>query len=171
MLKKPHLLAFILLVSFSIHAQERISTTINSSWQFLKGDTTKASEQNKWSTIAIPHTWNAKDVFDEEPGYYRGVGWYKKTIFIPANWQDKEVYLQFDGVGQVAEVYLNGKLVGKHTGGYTAFSFPINTSINFVEGANSANQLVVKVDNSHNENIPPLAADFTYFAVFTGMFT
>lgn len=80
MLKKTHLLAFILLACTSLRAQERISSTINSSWQFIKGDTTKASDQNKWSTVAIPHTWNAKDVFDEEPGYYRGVGWYKKRF-------------------------------------------------------------------------------------------
>lgn len=163
MKKRNLLFVFILIACFSMQAQDRLSTTINSSWQFIKGDTSKASAQNKWAKVAIPHTWNAKDVFDEEPGYYRGEGWYKKTIFIPTNWQDKEIYLQFDGVGQVAEVYLNGKLVGKHTGGYTAFSFPINSYINFVDGANSANQLVLRVDNSHNENIPPLAADFTFF--------
>ena len=163
MRKKTQLLAILLIACFSLQAQERLTTTINSSWQFFKGDTAKASAQNKWAKVAIPHTWNAKDVFDEEPGYYRGEGWYKKTIYVPSNWQDKEVYLQFDGVGQVAEVYLNGKLVGNHTGGYTAFSFPINQFLQFSEGANSANQLVVKVDNSHNDNIPPLAADFTFF--------
>lgn len=163
MKKTTQLLACILLTCFWIQAQDRISSTINSSWQFFKGDTTKASVLNKWTTVALPHTWNAKDVFDEEPGYYRGEGWYKKTIYIPANWQEKDIYLHFDGVGQVAEVFLNGKSIGKHTGSYTAFSFPIHQFINFSAGENSANQLVVKVDNSHNENIPPLAADFTFF--------
>jgi beta-galactosidase len=163
MKKTIQLLACILLTCFSIQAQERISSTINSSWQFFKGDTTKASGLTKWTTVALPHTWNDKDVFDEEPGYYRGEGWYKKTIYIPANWQEKDIYLHFDGVGQVAEVFLNGKSIRKHTGSYTAFSFPIHQFINFSAGENSANQLAVKVDNSHNENIPPLAADFTFF--------
>ena len=163
MKRKIYLLTFILLACHSIQAQERISTTINSNWSFFKGDTTKASSQNKWVTVAIPHSWNSKDVFDEEPGYYRGEGWYKKTIYIPSNWEDKEVYLQFEGVGQVAEVFLNGKSIGKHIGGYTAFSFPIHDFIHFNAGENTPHQLVVKVDNSHNDNIPPLAADFTFF--------
>ena len=155
--------AAILLISISLNAQERISSTINSNWRFCKGDTTKISAENKWTSVSIPHTWNAQDVNDEEPGYYRGVGWYKKTIFIPVNWKEKDIYVYFEGVGQVAEVYLNGKLVGNHIGSYNAFSFPISDFIKFAIEDNAPNEFLVKVDNSHNENIPPLAADFTFY--------
>lgn len=151
------------LISFSTLAQERISTTINSNWQFFKGDTTKKSPENKWTSVSIPHTWNAQDVTDEVPGYYRGVGWYKKTIYVPATWKEKDIYVYFEGVGQVAEVYLNGKRVGNHIGSYNAFNFQINKYINYTSEENSANELLVKVDNSYNDNIPPLTADFTFY--------
>ena len=155
--------AALLLISFSVQAQERISTTINTNWLFCKGDTSKISPQNKWTSVSIPHTWNADDVNDEVPGYYRGEGWYKKTIYIPVSWKEKDIYLYFEGIGQVAEVYLNGKPVGKHIGSYNAFSFPISNYVNYSSEDNVPNELLVKVDNSHNENIPPLSADFTFY--------
>ena len=116
------LLALILFITSTVGAQERISTTINSNWLFYKGDTTSKSRDEKWARVSIPHTWNALDVNDEEPGYYRGEGWYKKTIYVPSNWKGKDVYLFFEGVGQVADVYVNGNKVGTHLGSYNAFS-------------------------------------------------
>ena len=116
-----------------LQAQERISSTINSNWLFFKGDTTAKTAENNWAPVSIPHTWNAQDVMDDEPGYFTGDGWYKKTIYIPANWKEKDIYLFFEGANQVMEVFVNGKSVGKHTGGYTAFSFPISSYLNYAE--------------------------------------
>ncbi len=130
---------------------------------FCKGDTLKNSNTQKWSLISIPHTWNAEDVNDEVPGYYRGEGWYKKIIYIPSEWKDKDIYIYFEGVAQVADIYVNGKWVGNHIGSYNAFSFPIAKFINFNTEGTTPNELLIKVDNSHNENIPPLSADFTFF--------
>src|SRR6188474_465079 len=144
-------------------AQERISSTINSNWLFFKGDTTKQSAGNGWTLVSVPHTWNAQDIMDDEPGYYRGDGWYRKTIYVPSNWKETDVYLYFEGAAQIAEVFVNGKLVGKHIGSYTAFSFPIGSYLNYNAEGNAANQVLVKVNNSHNENIPPLSADFTFY--------
>ncbi len=155
--------AALLLIFFTVTAQERISSTINSNWLFCKGDTSKMSPQTKWTSVSIPHTWNADDVNDEVPGYYRGEGWYKKSIYIPVSWKEKDIYLYFEGIGQVAEVFLNGKPVGKHIGSYNAFSFPISNYVNYSSEDNVPNELLVKVDNSHNENIPPLSADFTFY--------
>src|SRR5215210_6112608 len=120
-----------LLILSGLQAQERISTTINSNWLFFKGDTAKKSADNNWATVSLPHTWNAKDVMDDEPGYYRGDGWYRKTIYIPANWKDKDVYIFFEGAGQVAEVFVNGRPIGQHIGSYNAFSFPVSNYLNF----------------------------------------
>lgn len=152
-----------LIVLSRLQAQERISSTINSNWLFFKGDTTTKTSDYRWTQVSIPHTWNAQDVTDDEPGYYRGDGWYKKTIYIPADWKEKDIYLFFEGSNQVTEVFVNGKSVGKHTGGYTAFSFPINSYLNFAAEGNQANELVVRVNNSYNENIAPLTADFTFY--------
>lgn len=147
----------------SIQAQHRISTTINSNWLFFKGDTTQKVVGNNWKPVSIPHTWNLQDVLDDEPGYYRGDGWYKKKLFIPADWKEKDVYLYFEGAGQTAEVFVNGKLVGKHAGGYTFFSFPIRSALNFAAEGNMANEVVIKVNNSPNENLPPIMGDFNIF--------
>src|SRR5690606_31551380 len=110
----------------------------------------------------IPHTWNAKDVIDDTPGYYRGDGWYKKTIYIPQEWKAKEIYIFFEGAGQTAEVFVNQKRVGKHIGGYTFFSFNITKYLNF-NGANAANEITVKVNNSHHPDKSPLSGDYTFF--------
>lgn len=162
-MSRNFILLVCLLISSSLIAQERLSTTINTQWNFIKGDTSKVAAENKWSLVSIPHTWNVQDVNDEQPGYYRGEGWYKKTLYVPKSWEGKEIYLLFEGVAQVADVYINGIKVGSHTGSYTAFNFPINDYLKFSSGENTANEIVIRVDNSHNENIPPLMADFTFF--------
>lgn len=152
-----------LIIASSAWSQDRLSSTINSNWLFCKGDTSKAYSPKKWTNVSIPHTWNVEDVSDEEPGYYRGEAWYKKTVYIPISWKEKDIYLYFEGVGQIAEIYVNGNIAGKHIGSYNAFSFPITNFINFSTDDNIPNEVVVKVDNSHNENIPPLSADFTFY--------
>lgn len=147
----------------NLQAQSRLSSTINSNWLFCKGDTTQKAAGSNWKPVSIPHTWNTQDVLDDEPGYYRGDGWYKKTLFIPADWKDKDIYLHFEGAGQTAEAFVNGKSVGKHAGGYTFFSFPIHAFLNFAAEGNRANELVVRVNNSHDDNLPPTMGDFNIF--------
>ncbi|HEX7367831.1 MAG TPA: beta galactosidase jelly roll domain-containing protein, partial [Pelobium sp.] len=146
----------------SLKAQERIKKTINSNWNFHKGEIngfplTKIKVD--WDNVNIPHTWNAIDVEDDEPGYYRGTGWYQKNVNIPADWKNKDIYIYFEGASQVAEVFINGKSVGSHIGGYNFFSFPITDAVNF----DQANTITIKVNNEHNEDIPPLSADFTFY--------
>lgn len=158
-----YFLCLALFVTGNVNAQDRISTTINSNWLFYKGDTTKKAKDEKWAMVSIPHTWNAYDVNDEEAGYYRGEGWYKKTIYVPSNWKEKDVYLFFEGVGQVAEIYINGSKVGIHRGSYNAFSFGVSQYLSFAPDKNMPNEILVKVDNRHNENIPPLSGDYSFF--------
>lgn len=128
------------------------SKTINSGWQF-------SENQSTWQTVNIPHTWNKEDAFDDEQGYRRGLGYYKKHIFIPKEEQKNVHYLKFNAVNQEANVFINGKKVGNHKGGYTAFNFNISEFINY----DAYNLIEVTVDNSHNIDIPPLNADFTFY--------
>jgi beta-galactosidase len=146
----------------NVNAQVRNVQSINTAWKFFKGDL-RADQLNdpsiKWETVSIPHSFNTHDVFDDEPGYYRGNAWYKKNITVPKEWAGKEVYLFFEGVNQVAEVYVNGRLAGKHVGGYTAFRFRVGQLLN----QNEINEVAVRVNNEFNPDIPPLTADFTFF--------
>jgi beta-galactosidase len=147
-------------------AQPMIKATINSNWEFHKGDIPvlpeKDNGQVKWEKISLPHSWNTTDV-NQDTGYYRGIGWYRKIIYVPASLQNKSLYLYFEGANQVADVYVNGKLAGTHIGGYTAFSCNIGQLLQFNKDGLTANQVMVKLDNRPDENIPPLDADFTFF--------
>jgi beta-galactosidase len=143
-------------------AQSRIIQSVNSTWGFHKGEIADGAKTN-WETVSLPHTWNAADVTDDARGYYRGVGWYQKTLYIPLAWQGKSIYLYFEGANQVCEVFVNGQSAGKHIGGYTAFSFPINKYLKFGQDSLSAAAISIKVDNSHSDDIPPLSADFTFY--------
>lgn len=154
---KTYLTIFLLLFLSLAHSQTkspRVLINMNKGWQFVKGEPDNAS----WKNVSLPHTWNIGDVMDDEPGYYRGVAWYKKQIAIDKELQGKEVSLYFEGANQVTEVFINGKKAGHHIGGYTGFSVP---ATKFLREGN--NELLVKVDNSHNENVPPLTADFTFY--------
>ncbi len=147
---------FILICSMVFFAKPAFSqeTIISSGWQFSKG-----TEKKNWSTINIPHSWNTEDAFDDKKGYYRGEAWYRKNLFFDKSQNELIHYLHFKGVNQESTVFVNGKKVRNHKGGYLAFNFDITKFLNF----GTYNLIEVKVDNSHNENIPPLDADFTFY--------
>lgn len=159
------LTAIIVFIGFlfvgALNAQNgRTIYTINSDWKFHKGALPNVILSDVyWEPISIPHTWNDKDAFDDEPGYYRGVGIYKKSVFFSEHDKTKAILLHFEGANQETEVFVNGTSVGSHKGGYTAFSFPITSALKF----GATNEIMVKVTNAFDENIPTLTADFTFF--------
>ncbi|UOQ97013.1 malectin domain-containing carbohydrate-binding protein [Hymenobacter sp. 5317J-9] len=147
----------------AVAAQGRVTQSLNADWRFCKGTAQVPPASAEWQKVSVPHTWNAADVLDDAPGYYRGVGWYRKTLHVPAAWQSRSLYLHFEGASQTAEVYVNGQLAGRHVGGYTAFSVPVGKLLRFDGAGLSANEVLVKVDNSPNPNIPPLSGDFSFY--------
>lgn len=158
-------LTILLLFSFiqvfsqqKINVRPRTTININQNWSFSKDAKSQGDALLKYTSVNIPHTWNAFDVMDDEPGYYRGIGYYKKKLPLQATWKTKKIYLDFGGANQETEVYLNGKKIGQHIGGYTGFTIALN-DLKF----NGNDEIVVKVDNSYNEAIAPLSGDFTFF--------
>ena len=155
----------------TLFSQSKQVSTINNNWKFHKGDfNVNTNETPKeislptdanWENIKIPHTWNNIDATDDTPGYYRGIGWYKNSIQIDAKQNDdnSRILIYFEGANQVTDVYVNEKWVGQHKGGYTRFHFDITPFLIY----GKKNILAVKIDNSYNENIAPLTADFTFF--------
>jgi len=136
--------------SLAVFAGERITRTINDGWTFTK--------EGKTEIVQIPHTWNAIDTQDETPGFYRGLCTYGKKVWINDELSDKSVYVRFEGVNQEAELLVNGQSAGTHAGGYTAFCFDVTKLVH-----QGANDFLVKVNNRHNLDIPPLSADFTFY--------
>jgi beta-galactosidase len=152
----------------AVSAHVRYSLSLNPGWRYFGGDATNAEildfDDSHWTIINVPHTWNAQDTEDDEAGYSRGVGWYRRTLNLPHELKGKRLFIYFEGANQITTVFVNGKLAGKHKGGYTAFAFDITDLIQFesTKGKN-ANLIAVKIDNSADKNIPPLSADFDFY--------
>ncbi len=161
---KNVLVALLLFIAVASYSQPRQKQTINEYWKFHKRDIPEASAQSfddsKWEKITLPHTWNIADIQDDPYGWYRGAGWYRKNISIEPWMTGKRIFLCFEAANQVTSVYINGKKAGEdHIGGYTPFKYDIT---DLVKQGNE-NTLAVKVDNSYNENITPLLADFVFY--------
>ena len=130
-------------------------------WKFLRSDATNAQQvgfnDSAWSDVTLPHTWNAADGQDGGSNYYRGIGWYRRHYTAPANLAGKKIYIQFDGVNLLADVYVNGTLAGpEHQGGHAGFVYDISTLLT----AGADNVIAVKVNNATNA-IAPLSGDWT----------
>ena len=146
-------------------AQEtpRIRFTINDNWKFFPNDVSDAEKRKfrdaDWQNISIPHTWNAADAFDDEPGYRRGPGWYRRELQLDPNLENKRIFLYFEGANHTADVYVNERHIGSHVGGYTAFAFDVTEFVGF----DKTNLIAVKVDNTHDLEKPPINGDFTMY--------
>ncbi len=132
---------------------------INQKWKFIN-DGNAAFEnvlKRKASNVNLPHTWNNLDGQDGGGNFYRGTCFYYKKLGKIELAKEEVAYLEFEGVHSIADVYLNGKEIFHHEGGFSTFRVRID------EVLNDENLLVVKVDNSANDYIYPQWADFTFF--------
>lgn len=170
--KKILIILIVLFTGSAIFAQTRIIECINTGWTFHKGEIPFAAEPNidekDWQKINIPHTWNVDDSFDKRGVndgwdiayyYYRGPGWYRKWIKLDEADSEKRIHIYFEAANVVSDVYVNGKLVGSHIGGYSGFQFEITDYVKFGE----INLISVRVDNSYHYDIPPQRADYTMY--------
>jgi len=141
----------------------RTDTLIDTEWRFLRSDASGAQatafNDAAWTAVTLPHTWNATDGQDGGNNYYRGIGWYRRHYTPPATAMGKRLYVQFDGANIVADVYVNGTLLGQHRGGFSRFRFDATAALTV--GAD--NVIAVKVSNAGVTDVPPLDADFTFF--------
>jgi beta-galactosidase len=111
--------------------------TLQTGWKFMKGSTKDAFQKDfddtKWREVTIPHDWAIEGPVlvngDGNTGKlpWKGEGWYRKYLEIPASYSGKQVYLLFDGVMAFPEVYVNGKLAGKWDYGYSPFYLNITS--------------------------------------------
>ncbi len=144
---------------FPAYAQ-RQSQTINDSWKFLREECPAAADSafddHSWTDIHLPHTWNT-DAYTEKD-YYRGTGWYRRTLRLPQEWQGKQLFLKLEAASKAATLYVNGREVGSHAGGYTACTFDLTEYLH----TDAPNTLSVRVDNAR-QDVAPISADFTFF--------
>ena len=131
---------------------------LNRKWAFTKQATEiPAAMPADWNFVNLPHSWNAIDGQDGDNDYFRGTGYYAKAINKMDLPEADEYYIEFRGANSSADVYLNGKALAHHDGGYSTWR------VNITEQLEAANLLVVAVDNSANETVYPQMADFTFY--------
>ena len=144
-------------------ASPRTNILLNAGWQFVRQDVPGAQNtgfnDSTWTTLNLPHTWNNLDGQNGLKDYYRGIGWYRKHYPVDKNLKGRHFFLKFDAASSVADVYVNGKHLGEHRGGFSAFAFDVTPFLKV--GAD--NVIAVKVSNAADTNLPPLSADFTFF--------
>ena len=141
----------------SAPARARITTSFDSEWRFLKGDSDGAEEPDfddaTWRKLDVPHDWSIEGPFDKNNstggagGFLpAGVGWYRKHFTLPADYKDRRVFLDFDGVMANSDVWINGFHLGKRPYGYVSFRYELTGHLSF--GSDKPNVLAVRADNS-----------------------
>lgn len=149
-----------LAVGAPLHASERTRTVLGN-WRFIAGDVAAAEavqfDDSNWQKVILPHTYNAHDG-DDGGTYYRGAGWYRAQFSLSWKSRQRGYFLEFDGAALTAEVWVNGRPVGRHEGGYARFRFDVTDAL--VKGLN---RIAVRVDNSRQAQVAPLGGDFTVF--------
>ncbi len=131
---------------------------LNRKWSFTKDfDGIPAAICEKWSFVNLPHSWNAIDGQDGDNDYYRGTCLYMKEIKKEDLPESDRYYLEINGANSSADVYVNGKMLAHHDGGYSTFRVDITEEIG------SRAMVAITVDNSANETVYPQMADFTFY--------
>ncbi len=137
------------------------------------------ADDSKWSAVALPHTWSTYETTGdlhpfieraterEDSYWWYGWGWYRKHFSIAKRYEQRLVFLEFDGVQKVSFIYVNGHLAGEHKGGYTSFSLDVTKWVRFGED----NVIAVQVSNRRDDDlghVPPMTAG--NFDVYGGIY-
>ncbi len=128
---------------------------LNENWFFTK-DTTdiNAGEGTK---VNLPHSWNAEDGFDGGNDYFRGSCLYARKLKKADLPQADLYYLEFRGANSSADVFVNGKKLAHHDGGYSTWRVDVTKELA------DENKIAVIVDNAPNDTVYPQMADFTFY--------
>ena len=145
--------------NFTSEKAVRQIESFNLDWKFSQGDFPDASKpefnDDLWRRLSLPHDWSIEGTFSKDhpstpgggalPG---GIGWYRKSFACAAG-EEKKVFIEFDGIYQESEVWINGHYLGKRPNGYISFRYELTPHLH-MDG--SANLLAVRVDNSRQPN-------------------
>ncbi len=163
-MKQIRLLSFIILGLFSSvlwggTLSSRKTTLINSDWKYFKGDCPGAEQRQfddtSWEHIGLPHSFSIPYFLSRD--FYVGYGWYRKFLKLNSDDLKGKLFLEFDGVFQETEVFVNGKKVGNHIGGYTGFSIDITSAVQIGD-----NLLAVRVNNIWKPDVAPRAGEHVF---------
>ncbi|MBQ4473237.1 MAG: glycoside hydrolase family 2 protein, partial [Lachnospiraceae bacterium] len=125
-------------------------TVLSDGWRFGK------CADQICEAVTLPHTWNAADGQDGGDDYHRGTCWYEREL-TAEECAGERLFLEVNGAAMTAEVFLNGKKLARHEGGYSAFRVELTGELA------EKNVLRISVDNDRNDTVYPQKADFTFY--------
>ena len=144
-----------MLYGMSMFAQ-RQDILLNNDWNFRFSHQVQKGTEVR---VDLPHTWNAQDALSGKIDYKRGIGNYEKNLFIRPEWKGKRLFIRFEGVNNIADVFINRRHIGEHRGGYGAFIFEITGKVEYGKEIS----ILVRVNNGEQLDIMPLVGDFNFY--------
>lgn len=145
----------ILTADFTLTAQKQVINSFDNDWRFLKGNAENAEKpefnDSSWKMINVPHDWSIEGPFaGKNPtggagGFLpSGVSWYRKHFTISEKEKDRRVFIEFDGVMEKSDVWINGVHLGQRPNGYVSFVYDLTGYLNFGRD----NLIAVRADTS-----------------------
>lgn len=132
---------------------------LNPSWKYSRGDDAGAArpayDDSAWERVGLPHSFSIPYFMSKD--FYVGYGWYRREVDLTAKQLKKKIFLEFDGVFQEAEVFVNGVRAGSHVGGYTGFSIDIT-----LQARKGRNVIAVRVNNLWHPDRAPRAGEHVF---------
>lgn len=141
--------------------------SFNPGWRYFKGDLPGAHEvdfdDSAWEVVSTPHTVELMPAEASGTRNYQGPAWYRKRFVVPASAAGRQVILHFEAAMGKQDIYINGRKVQEHIGGYLPFN--VNLTEAGVQAGDSC-LIAVLTDNSDDREYPPgkrqYTLDFTY---------
>lgn len=153
---------------FPVASQGRKVYNFNPNWRFHLGDVQGAEsvdyDDSNWEVVTTPHCVKLEPAEASGGRNYQGVAWYRKVFVVPGNHSE----LHFEAIMGKQKIYVNGKLVKEHFGGY----LPVIVSLDEI-GLKTGSKCVVAVmaDNSNDKSFPPGKPQYTLdFAYHGGIY-
>jgi hypothetical protein len=159
-----HLLQLLLLIvllpsSLTASTSVRQRTLIDSGWLYMEGDHPGAEartfDDRSWQSIGLPHSFGLP--YFGASNFYVGYGWYRRHLHIGQKQTHRISFLEFEAAFQDAEVFVNGRLVGRHQGGYTGFSLDVTQAL-----AEGDNVIAMQLNNKWNAQLNPRAGEHNF---------
>lgn len=157
---------------YQVNGSGRQVYNFNNGWRFQRGDVKNAEanefDDSRWEVVAAPHTVELMPAEASGNRNYQGIAWYRKRFIVPTDSRGKEVMIHFEAIMGKQKIYLNGKLVKEHVGGY----LPININLSELgKQAGDSCLIAVLADNSDDKSYPPGKPQYTLdFAYHGGMY-
>lgn len=157
--RKSASLLLVLMLFCLNFAFSRDVALLNRDYKFNLGDTPEAAQvkfdDSAWSVVGVPHSFSTP--YWGQNRFHVGYGWYRKSLDIRPEWKGKRIALDFEGVFQDCQVYVNGKQAGTHQGGYTGFEVDITPFVH-----PGKNTIAIRVNNLWNPRLAPRAGEHTF---------